>query len=252
MLKQKIDQLVNQHPDTVKKIAENLPNYLLAIILFFVAELGGGFALQAIEPKNHQILPTLSCLIIIMLGLTIWLVKVIHFDDFNHIEHFKQILPDIYWGLGMVVWSVIINLMHIQSAKILHIKMLMSNNQDSISMYLKQTNGNWVKIISLGLFLIIFAPIAEEALYRLLLIGNVRNQKQKVIVCRIITSIILFIAPHVGWLPMNNHLSGWFNWIWLIITYLPITLVLTYRYVKTNNFHHDILTHMTYNLILLI
>lgn len=118
----------------------------------------------------------------------------------------------------------------------------LSANQTSIENMISDPN----KLLFVLLMIVFVAPFLEELIFRRILIGKVLAVKTKMFYFRVMLSIFAFAGLHVitelaGGITVEEFFS--------IFTFLVISILITYVYVKTGSFWFSILTHFLNNSI---
>ncbi|CAM3171458.1 CPBP family intramembrane glutamic endopeptidase [Streptobacillus ratti] len=205
------------------KIIVNLFKILLLFFLFNYLNL---FLFKVVKLFVNKDLITLDLFFIINLIGTTILISFFTYLSKNNKEYYKLNLKSI-----LIIISIII----ITLALEVSLSLFLNSTEQTIIFHKRMNYYKSVNKLLLILQIVVFSPIEEELFFRKIIFTYLENRKLALIV-----SIILFAFAH-----------SFFN-LEIFILFLPISIIISLIYYKTNSLKLNCIFHMLFNCFAII
>lgn len=232
---------------------------LFLFVLFHVLYFGGQYLAELPAARNEtsprgilQVTGVFAILLIFFGGYAWYIehhVKVA--PRYSLGQHVKHLLSSICIGLFlMLALNMILQLI----LQFLHVTTETSQNQAGINQMIELNTMS--KLVTLVLVVFV-APLCEEVIYRLLLIGPVQTNKVRPTQAHrkkmAILSWICFILAHMGQqivqVSLNFSWSGMLGVITAALSYGILSFVLVREYYLHGSLARSLAVHMSWNLL---
>lgn len=222
-----------------KPIVQLLFAILTIVIVFFIYSLLQGISL--LSKTQATLFTTISIVLIVLLFcLVYWWVS----KRQRNIPSVQPAAP--LRGLKIALLGAVLVLIMQTFVGILQMLIIGDTNSSANQQEIEKMFKNSDTFLFILVSILIAAPLMEELLFRRILIGKVPPIKTKMFYFRVFLSIISFAAMHL----ITELVKGiGVEELFSLLTYLLISLIITFVYVRTGSLWYSITAHFLNNAV---